>query len=115
MTYFRFFIALNLLYCNFLKFPMVTQVWNPAVRARRSWKNPKLPNTNHAEPIPFGRVAYLSMDPTPLVDIVVDDIVVVDEAVVVVVIGNVVVAGVVVAYSISWPSFHKPANSDPSW
>ena len=50
------------------------------------------------------------MDPTPLVDIVV-----VDEAVVVVVIANVVVAGVVVAYSISWPSFHKPANSDPSW
>jgi hypothetical protein len=85
----------------------------------RSWKKPKSPNTDHllyAEPIPFGCVAYLSMDPTPLVDIVVVDIVVVDEAVVVVVvIANVVVAGVVVAYSISWPSFHKPANSDPSW
>ena len=71
--------------------------------------------TKAAEPIPVERVAYLSMDPTPLVDIVEVDIVVVDEAVVVVVIANVVVAGVVVAYSISWPSFHKPANSDPSW
>ena len=33
-TYFRFFIASNLFYCNFLKFLMVTEEWNPAVRAR---------------------------------------------------------------------------------
>ena len=51
-TYFRFlsfFIALNLLYCNFLKFLVVTEEWNPAVRAR-GWiqpiwpKKPKLTN-----------------------------------------------------------------------
>ena len=48
-AYFRFFIVLNLLYCNFLKFLMVTEEWNPAVRAR-SWiqllwpKKPKLTN-----------------------------------------------------------------------
>ena len=46
-TYFRFFIALNLLYCIFLKFLMVTEEWNPAVRAR-SWiqllKKPELAN-----------------------------------------------------------------------
>ena len=48
-TYFRFFIALNLLYCNFLKFLMVTEEWNPVVRAR-GWiqplwpKKPKLSN-----------------------------------------------------------------------
>ena len=48
-TYFRFFIALNLLYCNFLKFLRVTDEWNPAVRAR-GWiqplwpKKPKLAN-----------------------------------------------------------------------
>ena len=32
-TYFRFFIALNLLYCIFSKFLMVTQKWNPALKA----------------------------------------------------------------------------------
>ena len=48
-TYFRFFIASNLWYCNFLKFLMVTEEWNPAVKAR-SWiqllwpKEPKLSN-----------------------------------------------------------------------
>ena len=44
-----FFLALNLLYCMFLKFLMVTEEWNPAVKAR-SWiqplwlKKPKLAN-----------------------------------------------------------------------
>jgi hypothetical protein len=33
-TYFRFFIAFDLLNCNFLKFPMVTEVWNLVVRAK---------------------------------------------------------------------------------
>ena len=33
------FIALNLLYYNFLKFLMVTEEWNPAVKAR-GWIQP---------------------------------------------------------------------------
>ena len=35
-TYFRFFIAFNLLYCTFFKFLMVTEEWNPVVRAGSS-------------------------------------------------------------------------------
>ena len=45
-TYFRFCIALHLSYCNFLKFLIVTDKWNPAVRAKR-WIQllwPKKPN-----------------------------------------------------------------------
>ena len=48
-TYFKFFVALNILYCNFLKFLMVTEEGNPAVRTR-GWiqplwpKKPKLAN-----------------------------------------------------------------------
>ena len=41
-TYLWFHKCTKFLYCTFLKFPMGTEAWNPAVRAR-SWIQAKTP------------------------------------------------------------------------